>query len=110
MLKTMMAKSFCTALLSLAMSCAASAQTHPTVKLRELPEALKQQWLQTRPEMNSNSRCAAAFDNHSDYERMSLQCSVHIKLGAEGARRAMRYCDEEREKKRIHAPCRIVQE
>jgi len=98
-------------LLATCLACvAALAQVHPTMKVRELPEALKQQWLQTRPEMSSNSRCAAAFDNHSDHERMTLKCSIYIKLGAEGARRAMRYCEEDREKKRIHAPCRIVQE
>jgi hypothetical protein len=60
--------------------------------------------------MNSNSRCAAAYDSHSEQERMSLRCSIYIKLGAEGARRAMQHCEEDREKKHIHALCRIVQE
>lgn len=82
----------------------------PTVRVRELPDGLRAQWTLTKPEMVSASRCAAAFDSHTDHERMTLKCSVHIKLGAEGARRALRYCEEEREKKRIHAPCKIVQE
>ena len=82
----------------------------PTLRVRELPDALRAQWNLTKPEMVSASRCAAAFDSHTDHERMTLKCSVHIKLGAEGARRALRYCEEEREKKRIHAPCKIVQE
>ena len=103
----------CRGLLILA-ACLASAvwaqQVHPTMKVRELPDVLRAQWNQTRPEMIDASRCAAAFDSHSEYDRMTLKCSVHIKLGAEGARRAMRYCEEEREKKRIHAPCRIVLE
>ncbi len=85
-------------------------QVHPTIKVRELPDVLRAQWNQTRPEMVSASRCAAAFDSHTDHERMTFKCSVHIKLGAEGARRAMRYCEEDREKKRIQAPCRIVLE
>ena len=80
------------------------------MKVRDLPDVLRAQWNQTKPEMIDASRCAAAFDSHTDYDRMTLKCSVHIKLGAEGARRAMRYCEEEREKKHIHAPCKIVLE
>ena len=35
-------------LLATCLACvAALAQVHPTMKVRELPEALKQQWLQT---------------------------------------------------------------
>ncbi len=97
-------------LLWLSLLAGAWAQHPPVVPLRDLPDALKQQWQQARPEMNSNSRCAAAYDSHSDHERMTLKCSIYIKLAAEGARRAMRYCEEDREKKRIHAPCRLVQE
>ena len=92
------------------LASAAHAQAHPTVALRELPDALRHQYQLSRPEMNSNSRCAAAYDSHSEQDRMSLRCSIYIKLGAEGARRAMQHCEEDREKKHIHAPCRIVQE
>ena len=106
----MMAKPLCASLAALCMACAAQAETYPTVSARELPEPLRQIWQQTLPEMNSNSRCAAAFDSRTDYERMTLKCSVYIKLGAVGARRAIGYCEEEREKKHIHAPCRIVQD
>ena len=98
------------ALAGLAPAAWAQKEVHPTLKVRELPDVLRAQWNQTKPEMLSSSRCAAAFDNHNDHERMTLRCSVHIKLGAEGARRAMRYCEEDREKKHIHAPCKIVQE
>ncbi len=86
------------------------AQTHPTMKVRELPDALKQQWQQTKPEMNENSHCAAAFNNQTDYEKMTFKCSIYIRLSAEGARRAMRYCEEDREKKHIHGPCKLVEE
>ena len=88
----------------------AQKEVHPTMKVRDLPEVLRAQWNQTKPEMQNTSRCAAAFDNYSDFDRMTLKCSIYIKLGAEGARRAMRYCEEEREKKHIHAPCKIVLE
>ena len=102
------------ALLAMAVTLAPAAwaqkEVHPTMKVRDLPEVLRAQWNQTRPEMQSTSRCAAAFDNYNDYDRMTLRCSIYIKLGAEGARRAMRYCEEDREKKHIHAPCKIVLE
>ena len=97
-------------LIALAPAAWAQKEVHPTMKVHELPEVLRAQWNQTKPEMLSTSRCAAAFDNHNDYDRMTLRCSVYIKLGAEGARRAMRYCEEDREKKHIHTPCKIVQE
>ena len=96
----------------LALACFASAAwgqaAPPTVRVRELPEVLRSQWNQVKPEMLDASRCAAAFDNYNDLERMTFKCSIYIKLGAEGARRALRYCEEEREKLHIHAPCRIV--
>lgn len=100
--------------LLLAAGCLASTawaqQVHPTMRVRQLPDVLRAQWNQTKPEMIDASRCAAAFDSHTDYDRMTLKCSVHIKLGAEGVRRALRYCEEDREKKHIHAPCKIVVE
>lgn len=91
--------------------CAAQSlavEAYPTVRVRDMPEGLKMVWRQTKPEMSANSRCAAAFDNHSDIEKMSLQCSVHIKMAAEGARRAMRYCEEKRQELKIKEPCRLV--
>ena len=109
-MKTTTAKCLWISMGALCLASATWAQTYPTVALRELPDALKLQWRQAQPDMNSNSRCAAAFDNHTDHERMAFKCSIYIKLGAEGARRAMRYCEEERVTRRIHAPCRIVQE
>lgn len=102
----------CTLSLALTLAHAATPvpppETHPTVPLRDLPAGLKAQYLNQKPEMNANSRCAAAFDSYSDDDKMTLRCSIYIKLGAVGARRSMGYCEEQREKLRIHAPCRIV--
>ena len=87
-----------------------AADAYPTVAVRDIPEGLKMVWRQTKPEMTTTSRCAAAFDNHSDVEKMTLQCSVHIKMAAEGERRAMRYCEEKRLALKIKEPCRLVVE
>jgi hypothetical protein len=82
----------------------------PSVKLRELPDPLQSVWNELKPEMTPMSHCAAAFDSHTDGEKMVFRCSIHIKMSAEGERRAMRYCEEKREEKGIHSPCRLVEE
>ena len=82
----------------------------PSVKLRELPDPLQSVWNELKPEMTPMSHCAAAFDSHTDGEKMVFRCSIHIKMSAEGERRAMRYCEEKREEKGIRSPCRLVEE
>lgn len=81
-----------------------------TIELRRLPETLRGLWNITKPEMNANSRCAAAFDSHTEPDKMILRCSVYMRMGAEAERRAMNYCEEERARKGIHMPCKIVKE
>ena len=83
---------------------------YPTVELRELPDPLRSVYKELKPEMTEMSHCAAAYDSHSDGEKMVFRCSIHIKMSAEGERRAMRYCEEKRAEKGIKAPCRLVQE
>ncbi len=83
---------------------------YPTIDLRELPDPLRSVYKELKPEMTEMSHCAAAFDSHSDGEKMVFRCSIHIKMSAEGERRAMRYCEEKRAEKGIKAPCRLVQE
>ena len=83
---------------------------YPTVDLRELPDPLRSVYKELKPEMTEMSHCAAAFDSHSDGEKMVFRCSIHIKMSAEGERRAMRDCEERRAEKGIKAPCRLVQE
>jgi len=84
--------------------------SYPTIHLSELPDPLRSVWKELKPEMNQNSHCAAAFDGHSDGEKMVLRCSIHIKMSAEGERRAMRYCEEKRVERGIRMPCKLVEE
>jgi len=88
----------------------AMAGPFPTVPLSELPDPLRSVWKELKPEMTEMSHCAAAFDSHSDGEKMAFRCSIHIKMSAEGERRAMKYCEEKRAEKNIKAPCRLVVE
>ena len=69
-----------------------SAQAHgpfPTVRVKELPDGLRNNWQNLKSEMNENSHCAAAFDS---------------------ARRAMRYCEDARAEHHIKMPCRLIQD
>ena len=83
---------------------------YPSIHLSELPDPLRSVWKELKPEMNEMSHCATAFDSHSDGEKMAFRCSIHIKMSAEGERRAMKYCEEKRAEKNIKAPCRLVVE
>lgn len=80
----------------------------PAYRVSQLPEALKMVWQRTLPEMTPTSRCAAAFDA-SEGQKMTLQCSVHIRMAAEGERRALRLCEDKRRELGIHSACRLVQ-
>jgi hypothetical protein len=83
---------------------------YPSIHLSELPDSLRSVWKELKPEMNEMSHCATAFDSHSDGEKMAFRCSIHIKMSAEGERRAMRYCEEKRVEKGIKMPCKLVEE
>lgn len=83
---------------------------YPTIHVRELPDPLRSVYKELKPEMTEMSHCAAAFDSHSDGAKMVFRCSIHIKMSAEGERRAMRYCEENRAEKGIKMPCRLVEE
>ncbi|MGI9151395.1 MAG: hypothetical protein ACR2IX_07815 [Limnohabitans sp.] len=83
---------------------------YPFMHVSELPDPLRSVWKELKPEMTPMSHCAAAFDSHSDGEKMAFRCSIHIKMSAEGERRAMRYCEEKRAEKGIKMPCKLVEE
>jgi hypothetical protein len=88
-------------------SVAAQAES-PVYRVSQLPEALKAVWQRTLPEMTPASRCAAAFDA-GEGPKMTLQCSVYIRMAAEGERRALRLCEDKRRELGIGSTCRLVQ-
>mgnify|MGYP006301089493 FL=1 len=94
------------ALLLLQVSCWSWA--YETVPLHQLPAVLIGAWNNNKPQMNENSRCAAAFDNHYDPGKMTMRCSIYMRMGAEAERRAITYCEQDRKQKLIATPCRIV--
>jgi len=91
-------------------SALASGSAHPTVKLKDLPQALRDDYMRLKPQFNRESRCAAAYDSHTQVDNMSVMCSIYIRMAAEGERRAMHYCEEKRAELKIQGPCRVVVE
>lgn len=87
---------------------AQAASPYPVVQLKDIPEPLRLHWAGLKPEMLSTSHCATAFDSQSDTDKMVMKCSIHIKMSAEGERRAIRYCEEQRAERKIKGPCRLV--
>ena len=83
---------------------------YPTIRVGDLPDAIHKLYKREEPNFTDKSHCAAAWDSTTDGERIAFKCSVFIKMSAEGERRAMRYCDEIREQKKIHTPCRLIVE
>jgi hypothetical protein len=77
-------------------------------KLSQLPEPLKGVWHRSAPEMTATSRCAAAFDA-SEGSKMTLQCSIYIRMAAEGERRALQLCEAKRRELGLRSTCRLVQ-
>ena len=83
---------------------------YPTVRLRDVPDAIHKLYKREEPNFTDKSHCAAAWDSTTDGDRIAFKCSVFIKMSAEGERRAMRYCEENRAEKGIKMPCRLVEE
>lgn len=79
-----------------------------TVRAYDLPAYLKDKWKMNEPSMNENSRCAVTWDGSGDIDRMVMSCSIHIRMAAEGERRALKGCEDARREKGIARPCRLV--
>jgi hypothetical protein len=95
-------------LLAVAGSTSQAESLYPTIKLSEVPNAVLQMYKREEPNFTDMSHCATAWDSTTDGDKIAFKCSVFIKMSAEGERRAMRYCDEIREQKKISARCRLI--
>ena len=79
-----------------------------TVAPGQLPDALQGMWRNYQPDLGELGRCAVAYDNHTDRDKMVFTCSVGIRITAEGERRALARCEDMRVQKSIRAACRLV--
>ena len=73
-----------------------------------LPNSLQLSWQANKPSLGKFGQCAAAFDSKTDDAKMAFACSVYVKLASVAERKAIQHCDEQRETRRIKAPCQLV--
>jgi hypothetical protein len=73
-----------------------------------LPNSLLLSWQVSKPSLGKFGQCAAAFDSKTDDSKMAFACSTYVKLIAVAERKAIQHCDEQREARRIKAPCQLV--
>ena len=73
-----------------------------------LPNSLQLSWQANKPSLGKFGQCAAAFDSKTDDSKMAFACSIYVKLTAVAERKAIQHCDEQRETRRIKAPCQLV--
>ena len=105
----------CLKLLSLCLAClslwpfpalAEEGRKHIAPEL--LPNSLQLSWQANKPSLGKFGQCAAAFDSRTDDAKMAFACSVYVKLASVAERKAIQHCDEQREARRIKAPCQLV--
>lgn len=99
---------FASAVLCFFVTTGHAESTYPTIKLSEVPHVVQQLYKREEPNFTDLSHCATAWDSTTDGNKIAFKCSVFIKMSAEGERRAMRYCEEIREQKKINARCRLI--
>lgn len=83
---------------------------YPAIEFRKLPDAVQRSYVNEKPNLGENGRCATAFDSNSDQEKMIFTCSIYIKIGSEGSRRSMNRCEDQRKQLHVKAPCAVIVE
>jgi hypothetical protein len=73
-----------------------------------LPNSLLVSWQINKPNLGKFGQCAAAFDSKTDDSKMAFACSIYVKLTSVAERKALQHCNEQREARRIKAPCQLV--
>ena len=94
--------------LGLTSTIALADANYPTVKYSDLPDAIQQLYKREEPNFTDNSHCAAAWDSATDGDKIAFKCSVFIKMSAEGERRAMHYCEDIKDAKKIRDTCKLI--
>jgi hypothetical protein len=84
--------------------------TPPTISVNRLPAPLLKQYEKIQPQLTDRNRCFVVFSDEHDELKMLLECSFNTRIASESERRALKYCEEKRMAKGIHAPCRLVVE
>jgi len=87
---------------------AASAEEFPTVSPSQLPGALQELYAREQPGLGQYGHCAAGFDSRTDGLKMALSCSIYVRSSAQGARLAVKLCNERAAFLKIKARCSLI--
>ena len=91
-----------------AMPLAAGAEQFPTIAPTQLPGALQELYAREQPGLGQYGHCAAGFDSRTDGLKMALSCSIYVRSSAQGARLAVKLCNERADFLKIKARCSLI--
>jgi len=91
-----------------AMPLAAGAEQFPTIAPTQLPGALQELYAREQPGLGQYGHCAAGFDSRTDGLKMALSCSIYVSSSAQGARLAVKLCNERADFLKIKARCSLI--
>ena len=86
----------------------ASAEEFPTISPSQLPGSLQELYAQEQPGLGQYGHCAAGFDSRTDGLKMALSCSIYVRSSAQGARLAVKLCNERAAFLKIKARCKLI--
>ncbi len=86
----------------------ASAEEFPTISPSQLPGSLQELYAREQPGLGQYGHCAAGFDSRTDGLKMALSCSIYVRSSAQGARLAVKLCNERAAFLKIKAPCKLI--
>jgi hypothetical protein len=86
----------------------ASAEEFPTTSPSQLPGALQELYAREQPNLGQYGHCAAGFDSRTDGMKMTLSCSIYVRSSAQGARLAVKLCNERTAFLKIKARCSLI--
>jgi len=91
-----------------AMPLSASAEDFPKTSPSQLPGALQELYAREQPGLGQYGHCAAGFDSRTDGMKMALSCSIYVRSSAQGARLAVKLCNERADFLKIKARCSLI--
>jgi len=91
-----------------ALPLAASAEEFPRISPSQLPGSLQELYAREQPNLGEYGHCAAGFDSRTNGLKMALSCSIYVRSSAQGARLAVKLCNERADFLKIKARCSLI--
>ena len=95
-------------LCALALPLAASTEELPRISPSQLPGSLQALYAREQPNLGQYGHCAAGFDSRTDGLKMALSCAIYVRSSAQGARLAVKLCNERADFLKIKARCSLI--